>query len=85
MNEIVVYSFKMGDVEDFNIYLEPVIDKFLLSEKGRWVSDNSHTIKYRIHDTFDFYHMIEFIAEMSDEQAFLYKLRFGNDEEYLGN
>lgn len=84
MNEITIHTTMIGDVEDPDIAMIPLLDKFCKTEKYQWLHENNILMKYRFHDTFDFYHTVEFVAEFYDEELeFMYKLKFGNDKKHM--
>jgi hypothetical protein len=83
MVDQVVYQFRMGDVEDIDLYIHPVINKFFDSRKGRWLEERNIDLIWRGHDSFDYYTTIQFVAKMTEEQKFMYILKFGHDKEYL--
>lgn len=85
MREVVLYTTRVSDSSDVDLLMLPIINSFMESEKFLWLSERDVIMKYRFHDTFDYYHTVDFVAEFEDEVVeFMYKLKFGN-EEYLDN
>lgn len=86
MNEVIIYTTRMGDVDDVDLHMLPILETFYKTEQFKWLDKNKVIMKYRFHDTFDFYHTLHFIAEFeSEELEFMYKLKFGNGGKYLDN
>lgn len=82
MREVLLYRTRVSDSSDMDLTMLPIINSFMETEKFQWLTERDILMKYRFHDTFDFYHTVDFIAEFADEQVeFMYKLKFGNEED----
>ena len=78
MKDVVVHQQQMGDVEDFEIYHNYILEWFYQTDKGIWCTDHNIQLKYLVHDSFDYYHTFQLIGEMPSKDAFVYKLAFGD-------
>ena len=85
MIELTVHGFTVGDVEDPEIYAAgPIID-WQKSEQGKWVM--SHAIEkpsyyqYLDYNVYGYKYVIK--AVLNDEDAMLYRLKWGYDTNSL--
>ena len=44
--KIAFYTFRMGDVEDVDIYVAQPIYEWQQTDHGRWVMENAYDLKY---------------------------------------
>ena len=75
----VVYQFKIGDVEDPEIYAAEPLWKWQQSEEGKWVM--SHAVEtpswYRIPDVMQYGYRFEIRAKLTGARLTEYMLRHG--------
>ena len=74
----VVHTFKLGDVDDPEIYAAEPIYQFQQSEKGKWVMENSLEEPYWTrHFEFNTYGYVYAIkAKFMDKDYTYFKLKF---------
>lgn len=85
MIELIVHGFRVSDTEDPEIYAAgPIID-WQNSEKGRWVMEHAigkPTYTQHIdYNTYGYKYVIK--AVLNDEDAMLYRLKWGYDTNSL--
>ncbi len=44
--KITFHTFRMGDVEDVDVYVSAPIYEWQQTNKGRWVMENAYDLKY---------------------------------------
>lgn len=44
--KITFHTFRMGDVDDVDIYVAAPIHEWQQTEQGRWVMENAYDLKY---------------------------------------
>jgi hypothetical protein len=78
--KINFHTFRMGDVEDVDIYIAQPIYEWQQTEKGRWVMENAHDLTY--HTTSDIAYMgyqVVIRGSISDPRKVTeYLLKWGN-------
>jgi hypothetical protein len=79
MKKVVVHKVQMGDVEDVELYAAEPLYKFEISDKGRWVMENAlqKPVWYCRPDYETFGNKLTVIAELSDENATFFQLKWG--------
>lgn len=78
MIEIIVHSFKMGDVEDPDLYAADPLYKWENSEKGQWVMNNAVEppvwIRHISEYTFGYEYQVK--AKFTPENYTYYSLKY---------
>ena len=80
MIRLTVKIFKLGDVEDPDVYLGAAAYDWLQTEHGAWVKANARDLTYH-HSPFsqDYYgYQCSISAKFEDEMAVIYKLKWGD-------
>lgn len=79
MKKIVVHKVRMGDVEDVELYAAEPLYQFETSEKGKWVTENAlqTPVWYCRPDYQTLGNLLTIVAELSDEDATLFQLKWG--------
>ena len=77
--DIDVYDFKVGDVDDPEIYAASPLWEWEKSEQGQWVMEHSveEPIYYRVPDNFDYCHKFVIRAKLRESDAVFFKLKWG--------
>jgi hypothetical protein len=79
MKEYVFHSFKMGDVDDPEIYAAMPIMEWKATSQGRWVMDHCADPQYRFRqDPQSWGHRVELFGELDDKHAVVFLLKWGN-------
>ena len=77
----VVHRFRMGDVEDPDLYAAQPLMKWQESEMGVWVM--KHAVQtpewHRMHDHISYYHRYAVVAKLKDVDYTFWTLKWGND------
>lgn len=75
-NTYVLHEFKMGDVEDVEVYIADPIYKWQQTPEGKWVSEKATDMRYHIHQDFESwgYH-ITITGKLKDKYATFYELK----------
>jgi len=75
---VVVHSFKMGDVEDPDLYASEPLYKWEHSEAGKWVMENAieTPVWQRGADNYSYGYDYKVIAKFTPEQYTYYKLKY---------
>lgn len=78
MKTIQVHSFRMGDVEDVEIWAAQSLYEWEKSEKGQWVMTNAIEVPvWNQTVCSDYYgYLITVQAKFTDEDAVFYKLKW---------
>lgn len=79
MIKLVVKTLKVGDVEDPEIYLGAVAYDWLQTEHGKYVKEKATDLTYnQAHMSHDYGFQYFITALFEDEEAVIYKLKFGD-------
>ena len=80
MQKIPVKSLRLGDVEDPDIYLGAISYDWMQTEHGAWCRKNSSEMVYQLSMLDDYTYGYSYIiyASFTDEDAFIYKLKWGD-------
>lgn len=80
MIKLIVKTLKVGDVEDPEIYLGAVAHDWLQTEHGKYVKEKARDLTYNLAQVdYDYYGFQYYITALfEDEEAVIYKLKFGN-------
>jgi len=72
----VLHEFKMGDVEDVEVYIAEPIYQWQQTEHGKWCSEKATNMQYHINQDFNSwgYH-ITITGELSGKHATFYALK----------
>jgi hypothetical protein len=81
MNKVVVHTFRLGDVEDPELYAAQPLYEWELSEHGQWVMEHSRTNPlFNIRSDVNYMgYEISIVAELSDEDTTYHLLKWGGD------
>lgn len=80
MKEYIFHTFRMGDVEDPEIYAAMPIAKWQETEQGQWVMKHCPDPKYRIcPDVHAWGHSISVYGLLKDQDAVYFNLKWGNE------
>lgn len=75
--KVLVHRFKLGDVDDPEIYAAQPIYEWQQTEAGKWVMEHSQdTFWKRHHDYVTYGYEYVIIATLSESDATWYKLKF---------
>lgn len=83
MIKLVVKTLKIGDVEDPEIYLGAVAYDWLQTDHGKYVKEQARDLVYNqapFHAMGNYGYQYYITALFEDEDAVMYKLKFGNVE-----
>ena len=77
--KLVVHEFRLGDVDDPEIYAAQPIYEWQQTEKGKWVVEHSVGEPYwaKCHDLDFYYYRYRIVAEFTDQDAVYYQLKYG--------
>ena len=81
MPKVVVHTFKMGDVEDPQIYAAQPLYEWQLSEQGQWVMENA-LINPEFFIDKDYAYLgyrVAVVAELDDANATYHMLKWGGN------
>lgn len=79
MIRLLVKTLRVGDVEDPEIYLGAVAYDWLQSEHGKYVKEKAKDLTYhQAPMSTDYGYQYSITALFEDEEAVIYKLKFGN-------
>ena len=79
MQRLVLHEFKMGDVDDVEIYAAQPIYEWQQTEKGKWCMSNAKDPHYiTAPDPNTFGYRISIVGELEDKLATEYLLRWNN-------
>jgi hypothetical protein len=78
---IVVHRFKMGDVEDPDLYAAEPIWKWQESEMGKWVMD--HAVDqpewHKVHEVMTYGYQYAIVAKLTAKDYTYWALKWGNN------
>ena len=78
MRRVLFYSFRMGDVEDPEIYAAQPIYEWQQTEHGKWVMENCADPTYNIGSDVNYMgYRITLWGELEDEAAVFHELKWG--------
>jgi len=80
--ELVVHEFRMGDVEDPDLYAAEPIWKWQQTEAGQWVMENA-TEKpswHRMHDIHNYGYQYQIRAKLRPIDVTWYLLKWGRHD-----
>ena len=74
--EYVLHEFKMGDVEDVELYIAAPIYEWQQTEHGAWCMEKATQVKYHIHQDWEAwgYHIV-ITGILKDKYATFYELK----------
>jgi hypothetical protein len=79
MLEITVHAFRVGDVEDPEIYAAQPLWEWQNSEVGKWVM--AHAVETPVYhqsvDYMSYGYRYVIRAKLTDQDAFVYRLKWG--------
>ena len=78
MKQYVFHTFKMGDVDDPEIYAAMPIMEWKATEQGQWVMKNCLDPQYRFcQDSQSWGHRVELFGGLDDKHAVVFLLKWG--------
>ena len=77
MRKIVFHQFRLGDVEDPEIYAAgPIID-WERTEAGQWIMENAHDTRFHIHTDYDTYgYKVTITGQLEEQDEVYYRLKY---------
>lgn len=80
VREVIVHEFKMGDVEDPDLYAAQPLIEWEKSERGQWIMDNAAETPswHRIPDTETFGYRYQIRAKLQGAKLTEWLLRYGD-------
>jgi len=77
--ELKVYEFRIGDVDDPEIYAASPLWEWERTEQGKWVMENAieSPVYYRDVDPASFGHKFSIMAKLKAQDAVFFKLKWG--------
>jgi len=79
MNTIKLHQFRMGDVEDIDIYIAQPIHEWQQTEKGQWCMLNASDMTYwTTPDPYNYGYQISITGKLEQPQAVEFILRWGH-------
>jgi len=77
--ELKVYEFRVGDVDDPEIYAASPLWEWERTEQGMWVMENAveSPVYYRDVDPASFGHKFSIMAKLKAQDAVFFKLKWG--------
>jgi hypothetical protein len=84
MRTVTFHSFRMGDVDDVDIYVAQPIWEWQQTEQGQWVMAHCKNPLYTIHpDGQGWGHRVILYGELEDQHAVFFKLKWSHDKELV--
>ena len=79
MIEIVVHTFRVGDVEDPVLYASGPLYEWEHSEQGQWIMNHAveSPVWYQSIDYMNYGHKFIIRAKLNDQDALFYRLKWG--------
>lgn len=76
--ELVVHEFRMGDVEDPDLYAAEPIYKWQQTEAGKWIMENATEPPswHRMHDMYNYGYQYQIRASLRPEDATWFLLKW---------
>ena len=83
IHKVIVHRFRMGDVEDPDLYAAEPLWQWQQSESGQWVMEHAieAPIWHRQHDISSFGYQYIVVAELEAKKLTEFYLRWGNPNE----
>lgn len=79
MKQLVFHSFRMGDVDDPEIYAAMPIHEWEQTEQGQWVMKHCTDPQFRISpDAYSWGHTVTIYGALEDEHATWWQLKWGH-------
>ena len=79
MKQYVFHTFRMGDVEDPEIYAAMPISEWQETEQGQWVMKHCSDPQFRISpDSFAWGHSVSIYGPLEEKDAVVFILKWGN-------
>jgi hypothetical protein len=84
MRQVTFHSFRMGDVEDPEIYAAQPIYEWQQTEHGQWVMEHCADPAYSIGPDLNYMgYKISLHGELEDQDAVFHELKWGSDARKL--
>jgi hypothetical protein len=79
VRDVVVHEFKIGDVEDPDLYAANPLQDWESSEPGQWVLDTAVETPFwrRAQNINDFYYHYQIVARLREPDEMFFRLKFG--------
>ena len=80
IKKVVVHKFRMGDVDDPDLYAAQPLYDWQISEMGKWVMERAVDTPewHRQHDQFNYGYQYAIVAKMKDIDYTFWQLKWGN-------
>jgi hypothetical protein len=79
MKEYLFHTFRMGDVEDPQIYAAQPIYEWQQTEQGQWVMEHSKDPSFRVNnDAYSWGYTVTISGPLEEKDAVYFKLKWGN-------
>jgi hypothetical protein len=80
MKQYLFHTFRMGDVEDPEIYAAVPINDWQQTEKGKWVMEHCPDPQFRISpDAYAWGHLVSIYGPLEDKDGILFVLKWSDD------
>lgn len=78
MQEVIVHTIKMGDVDDPDLHVAQPIYEWQQSEEGKWIMEHSveKPMWRRSPNPYNFYYSYDIVAWLSDIDLTYWKLKY---------
>jgi hypothetical protein len=78
VRDVVVHEFKLGDVDDPEIYAGFQIHEWQSSESGQWVMGVALEPPHwrRVHDLYEFSYRYQIVARLREPDEMFFRLKF---------
>lgn len=74
---VIFHEFTIGDVDDVDIYVAEPIYEWQQTDKGRWIMEHAHDIKYYTSsDPSTFGYRVSIRGDLEEKQLTEYYLRW---------
>jgi hypothetical protein len=78
MKQYVFHTFRMGDVEDPELYAAQPIYEWQQTEQGCWVMEHCPDPQFRVHpDPYAWGHQVSIYGPLDDPAAVIFLLKWG--------
>lgn len=80
MRRITFHTFRMGDVDDVDIYVAQPIHEWQQTEQGKWVMKHCKDPQYTINpDGLTWGHRVILYGELEESDAVFHQLKWGKE------
>jgi hypothetical protein len=80
MKQYIFHTFRMGDVEDPELYAAQPIYEWQQTEQGRWVMEHCADPQFRVvPDAYNWGHKIVIYGPLEEQPAVIFLLKWGEE------